>query len=95
MTTNEQGGMFLRLRQDKRDVDIELAALRPTLRQFGETMQANAKILLNDPLSWRPDVDWFCSDLRSAVENANRLRELSAKEEVIQTEIDRFETAGL
>ena len=93
--TNEQGGAYLRLRQEKRTIGIEIASVLVSLREFGATLQANAKKIETDPELWQPDADWFCADLRQAAKHADRYRELQAQDAKVQADIDRFESAGL
>ena len=93
--TNEQGGAYLRLRQEKRTIGIEIASVLVSLREFGATLKANAAKIEKSPNMWQPDADWFCADLRSAAANADRYRELQAQDARVQVDIDRYESAGL
>jgi hypothetical protein len=95
MDTNEQGGAFLRLRQEQRAVGIETASLRVFAREYAAILRANVQKIENDFASWQPDADWFCTDFRQAVKNAARYRELQEQDTKVRADIDRYEAAGL
>jgi hypothetical protein len=90
MNLNEQGGEYLKLCREHAAAQREIAASLSFLRTFGQTLAANAKIIKDDASMWSPDEEWFVSDVREAVQRANRYRELLAQDAEIVALRDKF-----
>jgi len=93
MTINEQGGEYLRLIQEDKAVELEIASLLAGLRRFALSLAANAKTIQTDAASWNVDADSFCGDIRTFVTNAGRYRELLGQQSDIRATRERYENA--
>lgn len=93
METNGHGDRYLRLKQESRSRQIELAGLSAALREMEICFRANADLLKKDSTLWDIDVELLAGDVKQAGKNAALYRDLLAKEVDTQAAIQLFENA--
>jgi DNA anti-recombination protein RmuC len=90
MTDTEQAAVFLKVRKEYITIQSELAAIKSSLRMFGEELLKAGKQLIDDPSCSLFDEETFCNSVRETRSKTNRYRELMENKEIKQKELAEY-----